>query len=304
MERRGFIFDLMDELENNANVHRALLIELEKKIQRTVIFYHANMNHPMGLMLDHDAETFEDILRTLERDKFEKKLDLAIHSPGGLPEVAAKFVKIARSYSTHFRTIVPSTAMSAATLMAMGADQIVMSDTSKLGPIDPQLQTVNKAGQPIHRPAKAFIDAYESLIKSAHGAIASGHPPQAYFALLNNEDPSWIMQCIRARDATKRLAAQLLTDYMLQGKSGQVINEVVERFVKAGDEGTHGSPIYHEQAKQFGLKIHHEDKDSAAWKLTRELFIRLERYVGSKGQAKYFLCRKGGVDVNVQVRSL
>jgi ATP-dependent protease ClpP protease subunit len=304
MEKRGFIFDLMDELENNANIHRGLLIELEKKTQRTVVFYHANMSHPMGLMLDHDAETFEDILRTLNLEKYDKKLDLAIHSPGGLPEVAAKFVKIARSYSTHFRVVVPSTAMSAATLMAMGADQIVMSDTSKLGPIDPQMQTINKAGQPIRRPAKSFIDAYESLIEKAHEAIAAQKPPQAFFALLNNEDPSWIRQCIQARDATKRLATQLLTDHMLQGKSEQVINDAATKFFDAGDEGTHGSPIYWEQAKQFGLKIHHEDKNTPAWKLTRELFIRLERYVGAKGQAKYFLCNKGGVDVNVQLKSL
>lgn len=291
MEKRGFIFDLMDELENNSNIHRALLIELEKKTQRAVVFYHANMNHPMGLMLDHDAETFEDILRTLERDKFEKKLDLAIHSPGGLPEVAAKFIQIARSYSVQFRIIVPSTAMSAATLMAMGADQIVMSDTSKLGPIDPQLQTVNRNGQPIRRPAKAFIDAYESLIRHAHDAIAKGQPPQAFFAMLGNEDPSWIMECIRARTATKKLAAQLLKDHMLAGKSEQLINDVVEKFVQAGDELTHGSPIYWDQAKQFGLKIQHEDKDSPAWQITRELFVRLERYINTKGIPKYFLCR-------------
>ena len=128
METRGFIFDLMDELENNAYIHRRLLTRLEKKLQRNVVFYHANFNHPAGLMLDHDAETFEDMLRTLDRTGYEDKLDLAIHSPGGLPEVAAKFIQIARSYSTSFRVMVPSTAMSAATLMAMGADQIVMSD--------------------------------------------------------------------------------------------------------------------------------------------------------------------------------
>src|SRR5262249_30428841 len=152
--------DLMDQLENNSNIHRGLLTKLEKKLERNVVFYHANLNHPAGLMLDHDAETFEDILRTLDCQEYGDKLDLAIHSPGGLPEVAAKFIQIARSYSTSFRIMVPSTAMSAATLMAMGADQIVMSDTSKLGPIDPQLQTVNKSGQAIRRPAKAFIDAY------------------------------------------------------------------------------------------------------------------------------------------------
>lgn len=301
MEKRGFIFGLMDQLENNANIHRVLIDQIENGIKRNVVVYHANMGHPASLMLDHDAELLENILSTLDRKRYENKLDLLVHSPGGLPEVAAKFVQVASSYSSSFRVVVPSTAMSAATLMAMGADEIVMSDTSKLGPIDPQMQTVDKNGRPFLRPAKSFVDGFTALINSAHEAIAKKQPAQAFIALLNNQDPSWIMECVRARNATAKLAAQLLKANMLNHKSDEEIKTVVDKFVAAGEEGTHGSPIFWKKAEEFGLRIHHEDKEGKVWKAVRELFVRLEHYVTTKGQAKYFVCRNGGIDMNVQV---
>ena len=52
-------------------------------------------------------------------------------TPGGSPEAAADVIRVCRSYSQRFRVIVPNAAMSAGTLIAMGSDEIVMSDTSK-----------------------------------------------------------------------------------------------------------------------------------------------------------------------------
>lgn len=301
MGKRGFIFDLMDEFENNAHIHQSLVEEIEDLTKRNVILYHANFNHPVGLMLDHDAEIFEDILSTLGTEKYENKLDLVVHSPGGLPEVAAKFIKVARSYCPSLRVVVPSTAMSAATLLAMGADSIVMSDTSKLGPIDPQMQTVDRLGRPIFRPAKAFVDAFNRLIRAATEAIKRGDPPQAFFALLNNEDPSWVNVCNRARQATERLAFKLLKANMLSDKSDAVVSEVVKKFVEVGEESSHGSPLFWEEAKDFGLKIDYENKTSDVWKKRRELQVRVDRYISGKGSAKYFVCRKGGIDMSVQL---
>lgn len=44
------------------------------------------------------------------------------------------------------------------------------------------------------------------------------------------------------------------------------------------------------------------DKESDIWKIVREVFVRLETYVGSKGIAKYVVCRNGGIDIRVEVR--
>lgn len=301
-KKRGFIFDLMDQLENNSNIHRVLIEQLENKLQRNIVVYHANLGHPVSLMLDHDAEVLENVLSTLDREKYGQRLDLFIHTPGGLPEAAAKIVQVCRSYSSGFRVVVPSTAMSAGTLLAMGADEILMSDTSKLGPIDPQMPQADRTGRQFLRPAKSYIDAFTALIAECHREVAARRPAQAFLHLLNNQDPSWIIECQRARKATEKLAFDFLKGRMLTGKTDEEIGTTVAGFVTAGDEGTHGSPIFYERARQIGLKIEYVDKESEVWKIVREVFVRLENYVGSKGIAKYVLCRNGGIDLRVEVR--
>lgn len=66
-------------------------------------------------------------------------LDLILHSPGGTAEAAESIVAYLRKRFSELRVIVPVAAMSAATMMAMAADRIVMGQHSQVGPIDPQL---------------------------------------------------------------------------------------------------------------------------------------------------------------------
>lgn len=112
------------------------------------------------------------------------------------------------------------------------------------------------------------------------------------------------MECARARKATEDLAKAFLGAHMLKGRTPEQIQSVVNSFIAAGDEGTHGSPIFWDKAQGFGLNVVHEDKDGEPWKKIRELFVRVDNYASTKGLAKYFVCRNGGMDVNVQVRQL
>ena len=67
-------------------------------------------------------------------------LDLIVHSPGGSSEAAEQIVRYLRSRYSYIRVIVPLQAMSAGTMIACAADEIVMGRESALGPVDPQFQ--------------------------------------------------------------------------------------------------------------------------------------------------------------------
>jgi len=56
-----------------------------------------------------------------------------LHSPGGSIEAAEAIVTYLRSKFAHIRAIVPHSAMSAATMIAMACDEIVMGKHSFLG---------------------------------------------------------------------------------------------------------------------------------------------------------------------------
>jgi len=147
MAKRGFFYSITDELENNANIHRALIEKIERKTGRRLICYIANPFHPQSAIQDHDPDVLENVIRSEQIKPSDGKLDLLIASPGGLPYAAGKMVKVCRTFSAEFRTIVVTRAMSAATLLCLGSDELIMTETANLGPIDPQIVRLDKGNQ-------------------------------------------------------------------------------------------------------------------------------------------------------------
>ena len=69
----------------------------------------------------------------------ERELDLVLHSPGGSAQAAEQILEYLRTRFDYIRAIVPLQAKSAATMIALGCDEIFMGAHSELGPIDPQI---------------------------------------------------------------------------------------------------------------------------------------------------------------------
>ena len=301
MSKRGFIFDLMDEISNAPAIHQGLIEKFEDRFKTNLVCYTALFGHPAGIITNQDGEILENILRSINLSDKEDNLDLLFHTPGGSPEAAANIIRVCRSYSKRFRVIIPNAAMSAGTLIAMGSDEIIMSDTSKLGPIDPQMVFVQSKDVAIMRPAQSFIDAYIDLINNARALIAQGQPAAPFLHLLDRQDPSWIIECVRARNATKNLAEEMLKANMLKNKSEKEIEEVVQKFFDVGDKNTHGRTIGLDEADGFGLKIKREDKYGGFWNMIWEIYVRMENYTRTKRLAKYLLSKNGGIEVQAQI---
>ena len=56
----------------------------------------------------------------------ERELDLIVHSPGGSAEAAEQMVDYLRTQFDHIRCFVPMQAKSAATMVALGCDEVVL----------------------------------------------------------------------------------------------------------------------------------------------------------------------------------
>jgi len=83
------------------------------------------------------------------------RLDLIVDGPGGDGTIAEKVIDLCRCYCKTFRVIVPNRAKSAATIIALGTDEIVMGHTSEIGPIDAQV-VVMAGGIPRFISAQSF----------------------------------------------------------------------------------------------------------------------------------------------------
>jgi len=87
-----------------------------------------------GVMLrDGLCRPLHEQLRTLGKSD---RLDLFLSSMGGRTEVPLKVVTLLRSFGMHIGTLVPYRANSAATHIAIGADEIIMGDLSELSSVD------------------------------------------------------------------------------------------------------------------------------------------------------------------------
>jgi ClpP class serine protease len=65
------------------------------------------------------------------------RIDLLLRSTGGIAEVPWRIVSLIREYCETFGVIVPEIALSGATHIAIAADELILSELSTLGSVDP-----------------------------------------------------------------------------------------------------------------------------------------------------------------------
>lgn len=169
-----------------------------------------------GCRIVHDdAMQFRDLLHPIEDGD---DIELMLHTPGGDIDAAEKLILMIRDKvgEGRFRVIVPHLAKSAGTLMVLGADSVVMSDTSELGPIDPQVLLTVSSGERMWLPAQSYLDAFDE-----HSAQLQQNPrDMAATLMLNKLDPAIRQLCIAVKERSRRLAEQLLLKGMFREGAG------------------------------------------------------------------------------------
>jgi ClpP class serine protease len=86
-----------------------------------------------------DINDSEQVLRAIHMTDPEVPLDLILHTPGGLVLAATQIARAINKHKGKVTVFVPHYAMSGGTLIALAANQIIMSNHAVLGPVDPQL---------------------------------------------------------------------------------------------------------------------------------------------------------------------
>lgn len=123
-----------------------LIKALEKERGSKVLVYVTGDRAPAGAQIGDDA--MRPLHSLLRQQGVVKKIDLFIYTRGGAIDVPWRIVTALRQYSTTWNILVPFRANSAGTLIALGADQIVMGPQAELGPIDPSITVMRRGAQP------------------------------------------------------------------------------------------------------------------------------------------------------------
>ena len=90
------------------------------------------------LKADIDVDCHSRLSEVLAGIGFQRRLAMVLESPGGSIEWAFWIAKTLREHCRELDIVIPSDAKSAATLIALAADRILMGRRGQLGPLDPQ----------------------------------------------------------------------------------------------------------------------------------------------------------------------
>ncbi|MHB8075180.1 SDH family Clp fold serine proteinase [Desulfosporosinus fructosivorans] len=193
-----------------------------------------------------------------------KKIDLILHSYGGAVDTPYKVVTLIREFCEEFSVIVPFVAKSAASMLVLGADEVVMGPISELGPIDPLVK------HPVYKDILVPVQAVWHCLDYLQRSIINSSDPEItsfmVTPLLDKLDPWLIGDYEKTIKASQQYAETLLTRYMLKDDLGRVPN--VTRTLTEG-YFSHGYPIGWREAKDLGLKVTeaHGELWDVIWKL-------------------------------------
>lgn len=243
---------------------QSLVKQIEAATGRRLICY---VSGDQCMINREDTVPFVDLLHnvTVGCD-----LDLLLHTGGGDMDAAEKLITMVRNrVSTGtLRVVIPDFAKSAGTLMALGADFIVMSDTSELGPIDPQIVLSDGNGNRISHPVQSYLDAYDD-----HSATLKKDPANlAAQIMLSKLDPATIKLFQVAMKRARAVAEQLLKEGML--KEAANWTKVVSDLLDTNRWLSHGQMISWSEAGDsgIGLKVEYHSPDDEIWQRYWQLY--------------------------------
>ena len=252
-------------------VRRKYLKKLYEYTGRNTILYATKWTQPgdipseMISLTDEDIQGFMEVTSGLSGDT----LDLIIHSPGGSAEATEALVIYLRSKFAHIRAIIPYGAMSAATMLACAADEIIMGKHSFIGPIDPQVIVYTRLGRRAI-PAQAIIEQFERAKKECK------EDPKnlgVWLPIIEQYGPALIVECEHAIDLSKNLVLEWLTKYMFKNGDGEEIaKKAAETLANHSLFKSHGRHIDRKQAKKIGLKIRDLEIDDELQDLILSIF--------------------------------
>ncbi len=154
-----------------------------------------------------DLQGFDEVTKDLPAGP----LDVLIHSPGGSPEAAESIVKLLRQRFDPIRFIVPVVAKSAATMLALSGNEILMPASAELGPIDPQFRLSDGAGGVVLTPAQVLIDQF----RQAQTEISKDQSLAAAWApVLQRYGVGLFQMSLNAIQLSKDLVRQWMGAYM------------------------------------------------------------------------------------------
>jgi len=220
-------------------MERKNLIEEIEKIRksRVITYLTSDRQGPMSAKIALDViPIISKQLRVIGKTK---NIDLFLYSTGGNTIAPWRLVSMIRECCDKFSVLVPYKAHSAATMIALGADEIIMSDLSELSPIDPSTANIFNPQDPQNLQARIPISvedvmAYFDLAKNKFGIKNDEELANIFNKFVESKPqihPLALGNVNRTHNLIRILAKRLLKSHKLSMKEEE-IEKIVDYFTE------------------------------------------------------------------------
>ncbi|HCA06930.1 serine protease [Chryseobacterium sp.] len=212
----------------------------------------------------------------LDLIKKSDRISLYLYSNGGSTLAAWSLVNLIKSFCNDFEIIVPFKCQSAATLISLGANRIIMTKQATLGPIDPSTNgPMNPQaifnGQTIKVPVSVeHVNGYLEMAKNDLNITDHKELKDIYIKLTEYIHPLTLGNVYKSKSQIKMLAEKLL-------KFHEIAEEDISKVVNflCSDSGSHDYTINRKEAKEeLGLNI--EKPNDELYQVIKDIYLDIE----------------------------
>ncbi len=240
------------QTESGHEVRASLLKEIEQERGSKAILYVTGDRPGMETQIGQDViDIFVDHLDAMWPSR---RISLILHTNGGDAAAAWRLINLLRTFCDDLEVIVISKALSAGTLICLGADRIMMTKQATLGPIDPSVNgPINPTIPGTNDRAPVSVEAVQGYLDLATRdlKIEDGSALGAVLKSLSEKiHPLVLGEVLRRRSQIRDLAAKLLAHQDLDKDK----TDAIIKFL-CSESGSHDHTINRREARALGLNI-------------------------------------------------
>ncbi len=243
-----------------------ILSKIEKRMGMPILSY---WNSNDGSVCYHDVNAIYESLQSIEK---QKEIGLFIKSGGGSGQASLRIINLLRQYCDKVTALIPLECASAATMIAIGADEILMGPLSYLTAVDTSLRHQLSPRDSQNRAVSVSLDGVNRVVKlwNKESTSKSSNP---YEALFQHIHPLVIGAIDRSESLSLRICHEIMSYHI---KDTQKIEEISTQLNSGYP--SHGYPITLKEAKRIGLNAHKLDDD------INKLLLDLNQMYSEMGQ--------------------
>ena len=257
-----------------------LINNIEKLTGFKIITYITGDRQPFGSKIGEDAvRPMYEHIRTMNNNGSDK-VGLFIYSRGGSTIVPWRIISMLRENFKEVNVLIPYKSHSAATMLAMGADNLYLGKKAELGPIDPTLERVIHGPEGIQSgpPQEISVEdvfSYISFIRDCAKITDQQALAEVIKPFCENIEPLALGRVNREHSHIRLVAKKLLSSHnkkLDEERMNTIIEALTEKIY------SHGHAIGRREVNELRLPTAEmsSELEEAMWNLYIEYEDMLE----------------------------